>query len=140
MILDLLNETWVISKNTETSGSSGEYIDNYITDTDIGDSGNIKVHFRNLSLQEIKRFAKKNVIINARIYTNSLGITAQHMATDENGNKFNVVAVNNPHDLGEFYQIDLLNRLAALVTDQDEYLITDQGEYLITDDGDRLAV
>ena len=107
MISDHYTESWTVQKLTETN-TNGEIVRTYPTDTSIGTAGVISAHTRQLSARELVAMDKQQVSATHRLYTGSSGITETHRLVNASGDVYSVIAVDNPHNLGEFYQIDLL--------------------------------
>jgi len=107
MIEHLMDESWTVLKNTGHVDSGGAVTGTWSTDTDIGTSGVISAHFRNLTICERNAMMKNEVAITARLYTISSGITEKHRLKNSDGEIYQIIAVDNPHNLDEFYQIDL---------------------------------
>ena len=100
-------KSWTVLKNTQTSDGSGYPQDTLATDTTVGDSGVVQAYFRNLRIDGFKKFGKHEVEVDGRLYIETSGITEKHFVKNDSGQTFNVVAVDNLHDVGELYQIDL---------------------------------
>jgi hypothetical protein len=117
MISDLMTESWTAQTMTEAVDSGGAITPTFATDTTIGASGVFVAHSRRLSASEINARSKPEIFCTHRLYCTVSGITEKHRLSDPNGDKWNVVAVEDPHNLGEFYQIDLTRSDAERVAD-----------------------
>ena len=92
-------------KNTEDN--TGVVVtDTLSTDTSIGTSGVFSAHQREISGNELLKYASLQPDKMSRFYTAESGFTTNHWIKDLNGLYWQVVNVDNPHDLDEFYQID----------------------------------
>jgi len=107
-IEDYFTTGWTAKKNTEAVDSGGAVTDTLSTDTSIGTAGVFSACKRQLSGRELERYAKKEYEEVYRIYTTTSGFTVKHWILDTDSLLWNVVNVNNPHDLDEFYQIDVV--------------------------------
>lgn len=107
MITDLFESGWTVKKNTESVDSGGAVTDTWSTDTTIGTSGVISAHIRQLSRDEVISEGRPEVVATHRVYTAVDSITEKHRLVSPDGEVFNVVAVDNPHELDEFLQIDV---------------------------------
>lgn len=117
MIDHLLTESWTVLKNTESVDSSSTVVDSWSTDTSIGTSGVITAHFRNLSLNEIKQNESNEIVVDSRLYTENSGLTTKHRLKNSSNQIYNIMAVDNPHNLNEFYQVDLLREQSEVNAD-----------------------
>ena len=70
-------------------------------------TGVFLAHSRRLSASEINARSKQEIVCTHRLYCTVSGITEKHRLSDPDGHKWDVIAVDNPHDMDEFYQIDL---------------------------------
>ena len=108
MIDDLYTESFTVQKNTEATGLDSIVTPTWSTDTTIGTAGVITGHIRILSERESAARGKMEVQSTHRVYTAVDSITEKHRLVHSDGRKFNVVSVDDPHELGEFMQIDVV--------------------------------
>ena len=99
---------WTIQKNTEANTATGIKTNTYSTDTSIGTAGVISMHMRLLSEREQTARGKKEVYSTHRAYCDVYAITEKHRIKDPDGQIYDVVAVDNPHDRDIFMQIDCI--------------------------------
>ena len=108
MISSHMTESWTVQAVTETPDTGGAIVETYATATTIGASGVILAHSRQLSVNEMVARGKQQVTATHRLYTESSGITEKHRLSDPSGDKWSVTGVNNPHNFGYWYEVDLL--------------------------------
>jgi len=109
-IEDLFVSGYTAIKNTEGRDAGGAVTNTLSTDTDIGTDGVFSAHQRQLSGDEILRYARFGVEEVARFYTQVTGLTTEHLITDLDGKEWNIINIDDPHDLGMFLQIDASRR------------------------------
>jgi hypothetical protein len=51
---------------------------------------------------------KQQITATHRLYCKVSGITEKHRFVDPNGDRYDVTAVDNPHNLNQWFQMDLL--------------------------------
>ena len=98
---------YVAYKTTKTSGSSNESIETLAIDYSIGASSKFPARQRQLSGFEANKFGFEGVEETQRFYTEyDVGLTQANWIKDLCGKLWNIVRVDNPHQLNEFLQID----------------------------------
>ena len=110
-ITDLFVSGYTAKKNTEAVDAGGAVTDTLSTDTTIGTAGAFDAHQRQLSGYEAMRYQRPANIRVERFYADTTGLTVKHWISDPNGELWNIININNPHDLDEFYQIDAERKL-----------------------------
>lgn len=106
-ISDLFVTGYTAKKNTESTGSDFQEVTNTLsTDTDIGTAGVFSACQRQLTGRERDQYGRPSNWRIERFYTEATGLTMKHWILDPNGELWNIVNINNPHDRDEFFQID----------------------------------
>jgi hypothetical protein len=108
MIDHLFTESWTALVNTESVDSGGTVTDSWATDASIGTSGVIMAHSRNITIRELLQNAKNEINIDMRLYTKDTGLTIAHRLKNSDDEIYSIVAVDDPHNYGKFYQVDLV--------------------------------
>ena len=107
-IEDLYIDSFTVQANTQTTGTDSVVTHSWATATTIGTSGVITGHIRMLSNRERAARGKMEVQATHRIYTAVDSITEKHRLLHSDGRLFNIVSVDNPHEVDEFLQIDVV--------------------------------
>jgi len=97
---------YTVYKKTEAVDSGGAENNTWSIDTSIGTSGAFSAQARQLSGDERLQYASLREAVIKRFYTETSGFTIEHAIQDPDGNDWNIINVDNSHDLDEFYQID----------------------------------
>lgn len=111
MIDDLYISGWSVEEPTETR------VNNHPNKSWATKSGlsNIEAHFRQFTSAEIAEHGKEEGVQNGYVYTaavdtngTAISITSKDRFKNPDGKIFNIVAPpNNPHDMDEFFQIEV---------------------------------
>ena len=101
-------ESWTALKSLEVKSARGDMAREWGADTSIGTDGVFLAHSRMLAERETRIYEKMDVDTVKRIYCDVNALTIKHRLRDPNGQDWNIISVDNPHNFDEFLQVDIV--------------------------------
>ena len=102
---ELYNNTFIVKTPTWAN-------DHGSTTQTLSDGISFSGRIRLLNAFESKEYGKERVLSTHRLYCDTSNtISATSEITDKNGFVYDVLFINNPHEMDEFYQVELSLRV-----------------------------